>query len=218
MDSGALRLRSTTGATLEARRVRFGERYGPDRVRRHWTYEPRIEFMSVGRLPRHLADYPDAVYLADFVRPGFAPGEAVGFELPRGEAERLRAWLHDPTGASADASTALLVGLDHELDRAAVALSRLQLDALRELDASRALDQLERAPVALVVVGQQVRGGDPLGLVRCLRERPATAGVPTIVLGGDALAASAAGANEHVPLPLDGTTLVAAAARALELV
>lgn len=219
VDGTTIRLRASSGAILEARRVAYGERYGPDGNRRHATYEPRIEFVGVGRLRRrHLATYDHADDVARVVRTGFAPGDVRGFDLPRGEAERLRVWLRDPFAADADATVALLVGLDASLDRAAVALARLRLDSLREADARRALAELAREPVTLVVVGEEVRGAAPLAFVRSLRRRPATAALPVLVVGGNARAAAAAGADAHVPVPLQGTQLVAAAAGILHLV
>jgi hypothetical protein len=219
MDRGALRLRSTGGAIVEARRVNFGDLFGPERARRHMAYEPRIEFVAVGRIrDRHLATYPDAHRLEGLVRAGFAPGDEAGFDLSRGEAERLRAWLRDPLAASAEATTALVVGADRDLERAGVALARLRLEPIREVEAHRALGQLERAPATLVLVGQDVVGAHPLAFVRGLRKRAATRDIPVVGVGGEADAALAAGADGHVPAPLDGAALVAAAAEVLELV
>lgn len=221
MDSGttALRLRSSKGAIVEARRIQFGERFGPEGNRRHTGYEPRIEFVAVGRLgDRHLASYRDVDDVFASVRAGFAPGDAPGCELPLREAERLRAWLRDPYASTADSTLALLVGDEDELARVGLVLSRLHLDAVYERDARRALGQTLRSPFTLVVVGPGIEGGSSLGLVRGLRARSETATVPVLVLGGEAQAALDAGADAQVPLPLEPAALVETAAAILELV
>ena len=83
----------------------------------------------------------------------------------------------------------------------------------------RVLDGLARRyPPLLVLVGEDVRSISQLDVVRGLRQAPETRNVPIAVLGGDAEAATAAGASLHVAKPLDYHALVDGAAVLLEFV
>jgi CheY-like chemotaxis protein len=218
-DHRALKLRAGGGALIEARRIGPGERCGPNRRDVHTLVNPGIDFVVLSAAgERHLASYRRIRELHACLGPGFAPGDSRTFELPQTEVERLRAWLVDPFSADAEWFTAAVVGDDADLERAALALGRLRMQPQREHDARRALGVLRRTPPTLAVIGQQLSGGTAVGLVRALRSAEETRDVPLIVVGGDGEAALAAGADEHLPAPLDFRALVERASSLLELV
>jgi CheY-like chemotaxis protein len=210
-----LRLISRDRVEYVAHLVYRGDSYGPNGRLVSADYQTLVEFARprlggdhfIVALPaEELAEDGDGWYRKDM--------EALG--LSAREADRLRRWIASPFSVS-DA-VVVLVGDDEEIQKARLALARLQLDPRTESNGLAAVDHIRRLPPQLVVVGQQIGQLEPLELVRRLHKAPESREVPVVVIGGDAEAARAAGAALHVPLPPDYTALVNGAAELLELV
>ena len=211
--SAQLRLTSSSGVELLARLVYHGDTYGGGQLV-NTGYRSLAEFL----VPRGVWGRLNAVYPADELplRPGWAPGGVEQLALPETEVKRLQSWLADP--AAVDDSIVLLIGDDEELDKAVVALGKLDLEPYREADALRALARARAVTPSLVLVGQDVgRLGTP-ELVRRLTTDPATRDVPVVVIGGTAAEATASGAALHVPTPPDYRALAESASELLDFV
>ena len=211
--SPQLRLTSSSGVELLARLVYHGDTYGGGQLV-NTAYRSLVEFL----VPRGVWVRLNAVYPADELspRPGWAPGGVEQLVLPETEIKRLRSWMADPSAV--DDAIVLLVGDDEELDKAVVALSNLDLQPYREADAVRGLSRARSVTPSLVLVGQEVGRIGTLELVRRLTTEPETRGVPVVVIGGDAAAATAAGAALHVPTPPDYRALAESASELLDFV
>ncbi len=210
-----LRLTASAGTEYVARLVYHGDAFG-DQKHVNEGYGPLVEFI----LPNGNGGHSVAVFpAAELPQPesGWSPNGDPDIALSRAEAERLLAWLDDPSSQSEDGAVAL-VGIDDELAKAAVALRRIGLEPQRVPDAGRALAMGRLLPPTLFVVGQETLSLEPLELVSRLRSAPETADVPVIVLGGDPDAAFAAGASAHMTLPPDYAGLTERTAELLDFV
>jgi CheY-like chemotaxis protein len=208
-----LRLVSREGDEYVARFVYRGDPYGLGGRLFNNDNKTLVEF-SRPRLggDRYVAVLP-AEELTD-IGELWSPKGVQGLTLPARQADRLRRWVVSPS--SVDDSVVVLVGLDDVVDKAQVALSRL-LEPRHETDGEAAIDRIRRLPPQLVVVGQEIRGLEPLELVRRIHVAPESRDVPIVVIGGDATAADQAGAVLHVPSPPDYAALVSRASELLEL-
>ncbi|HKI93645.1 MAG TPA: hypothetical protein VJ986_15180 [Gaiellaceae bacterium] len=208
-----LRLTSSSGVELVARLVYHGETYGGGQLV-NTGYRSLAEFL----VPRGVSSRLNAVYPADELplEPGWAPGGVAQLALPEAEIERLGRWIADPSAVE-DAGV-LLVGDDEELDKALVALGRLDLDPVREAEALRALARARAVPPALIVVGQEVGRLGAAELVRRLVAAAETRDVPVIVVGGSEAEATAAGAALHVSTPPDYAAFADDASELLDMV
>jgi len=211
--SPQLRLTSTSGVELLARLVYHGDTYGGGQLV-NTGYRSLAEFL----VPRGVWGRLNAVYPADELPlgPGWAPGGVAQLALPEPEINRLRTWLADPSAVE-DAAV-LLVGDDEELDKAVVALGRLDLEPVREADALRALARARAVPPSLIVVGQDVGRLGAAELVRRVVAAAETRDVPVIVIGGSEADATAAGAALHIATPPDYAALAEGATELLDMV
>ena len=211
--SPQLRLTSSSGVELLARLVYHGDTYGGGQLV-NTGYRSLAEFL----VPRGVGGRLNAVYPVDDLPlgPGWAPGGVDQLALPEAEVMRLRTWLADP--AAVDDALMLLIGDDEDLDKAAVALGKLNLETRREADGLRALAHARSVPPSLVVVGQDVGRLGTLELVRRLVADPQLRDVPVVVIGGDAAEATAAGAALHVSTPPDFRALAAGASELLDFI
>jgi hypothetical protein len=202
--STELRIVSREGDEFVARMIYRGEAYGVGGRLFNNDTRTLVEFARP-RLggDRYVAVLP-AEELTD-IGELWSPKGVEGLTLPARQADRLRRWVVSPS--SVDDSVVVLVGLDDEVDKAQVALSRL-LEPRHETDGEAAIDRIRRLPPLLVVVGQEIRGIEPLELVRRIHVAPESRDVPIAVIGGDAAAADEAGAVLHVPSPPDYKALV----------
>src|SRR5687768_3164414 len=88
-----LSLLTVSGAPLLARRVVWGERFGPFERNVYGSREPAIEFLVPHvRGARHLAAYRLDVF-AEIADAGFSPGGDAARRLPGTEVRRLLDWI-----------------------------------------------------------------------------------------------------------------------------
>ncbi|MCW2976900.1 MAG: hypothetical protein JWM06_2181 [Actinomycetia bacterium] len=210
-----LRLVSREGVEYVARFVYGGDPYGPGGRLVNEDRRTLVEFVRPRLGGDSFVIAVPAEELAEEGEFGYRK-EVEDLALPARQADRLRRWIASP--ASVEDAVVVLVGDDDEIDKARVALAQLQFDPHQESNGVAAVDRIRRLPPQLVVVGRQVRGLEPLELVRRLSDARESCGVPVIVIGGDAAAAREAGAALHVPVPPDYRALVNSAAELLELV
>lgn len=210
-----LRLVSREGAEYLARFVYRGDTYGAGGRLVSDDHRTLVEFVR----PRLGADRFIVVVPTDELADDGEFGtrkDIADLALPARQADRLRRWVASPS--SVEDAVVVLVGYDEEIDKAKIALAQLQLEPRLEQNGIAAVDRIRRLPPQLVVVGPLIRGLEPLELVRRLHQAPESRDVPIVVIGGDAAAASEAGAALHVAMPPDYRALVRGSAELLELV
>lgn len=209
-----LRLVSRNGAEYVARLVYRGDHYGPDSRLVSTDYRSLIEFSR----PRLGGDHFIVVLPAEELvvdGEGWERQDLLALDLTARHADRLLRWVASPFAV--DDAVVVFVGDDEEIQKARLALARLQLEPRNETNGMVAFDHIRRLPPQLVVLGQQIGQIEPLELVRRLHKAPESCEVPVVVIGGDAAAAREAGAALHVATPPNYPALVNGAAALLEL-
>jgi CheY-like chemotaxis protein len=210
-----LRLVSREGAEYVERFIFRGDSYGAGGRCVNGDHRTLVEFARPRLGGDHFLVALPADELAEELAEVWSRVEVEKLALPALQADRLRRWIASPF--SVEDAVVMLVGYDEVIEKARLALARLQLEPRLEPNGLSAVDRIRRLPPQLVVVGREVRVLEPLEVVRRVHTANESRAVPIVVLGGDEAAARDAGAVLHMSLPLDYRALVADAAQLLEL-
>ncbi|HSP70950.1 MAG TPA: hypothetical protein VLN26_01195 [Gaiellaceae bacterium] len=221
MDGPRIRLETASAASLVARLVVPGARYGPDDRFVNATAGSLVDFsVARGSALRHVGTYEVDDVRACCARPdGFTPGGRPAYKLGRSACRRLAEWTLDPGAAALETLTALLIGDDDTCARAALVLRRLGFETQVTHDAVRGLAQASSLPPSLVVVDADglTRLSAPQLLAR-LRASSRARATPVIVVAADPAAHRALPADAVLRSPVGQSEVAEAITELFELV